>query len=194
MTSNGIVPIVCQAKVTVTTVTSGQSACKGTLELTPGQLLFRGKPLFGKEEILSVPWDVVKELKINAAGNARMFSADFGGSKSNNRLSVAVLDGDWEAIQGFLKALPESTRQKKCPACGGPVRESVCASCGKNYRQTQMKQSLAAIAAGIVLTATGIFLATTSNDPGYAGMCVLGGIICAMGLLNIGRLSRQRQQ
>ena len=176
-------PVACQAKVTTTTTSAGQSACKGTLELTPAGLLFRGKPPLGKEEILEIPWDAVRELKIQDLGNARSFSADFGGRESNAKIAVQFIEGDWPRVKTFLEFLPESTRQKKCPSCGGPVHESVCARCGKDYRQTQKKHALAAMAGGLLLATAGIFLAVTSGDPAYGGLVLLGGLVCALGFV-----------
>lgn len=182
-TASESAPVACKAKVKTTTVSAGQIACKGTLELTQSELLFRGKPLLGKEEVLAIPWERVRELKIHVLGNSRSFSADFGGQESNAKVSVEFIEGDWPRVHAFLESLPESTRQAKCPSCGGPVHETICSRCGKNVRQTQAKHALAAVAGGLLLAIAGVFLAVTSGDPAYGGLGLLGGLVCALGLV-----------
>lgn len=162
------------------------------LEVTQSGLRFRArwKSVFPPEGVLETPWPQLRELK-NQLGEARRFTANFGGELT---LTVLLKEAAPEAVEAlgriFSQLSPEATALR-CPACSGPVESNVCKACGKSYTEEHRTKGLQQLLLGGFLLLVGVTLTAASAGGRssvvtvFWGMMLLGAYFVVIGLIRL---------
>jgi len=147
---------------------------------------------FQPGKTLAQSWGRIRSLRTTNLLDKRAFEVDLGHAREVAVCPMVVRDGPFDQLVAILNALPETARDKKCIACGGPVRDGTCLGCGANLAAKLRSKGLRTMLIGVATAALGTVVTLASYQSArsggtfliFTGLIVFGVVYFIVGLIN----------